>query len=183
MRWNEIDQEVCSVARTLAVIGDRWSLLVLRDLFLGTRRFGDCCQRLDISRPALSARLRKLEEQGVLTKRLYQERPRRFEYHLTEKGLDLYPIMMTMARWGDRWQNDGNGPPLEYLHNSCGHKTQPVLHCSECEEPLLPFDVTPLVGPGLQAAINAARDKEVKLPPFLRASTNAPPNSPRTADR
>lgn len=172
MRWNEIDQQVCSIARTLAVIGDRWTLLVLRDLFLGTRRFEDFCRQLGISRPALTSRLRKLEELEVLEKRPYQQRPQRFEYHLTEKGLDLYPIIMTMARWGDRWQDDGNGAPLEYRHKRCGKITQPVMCCSECNEPMHPQDVTPLVGPGLRAAIEAAGDEaaETKLPHFLQAT-------------
>jgi DNA-binding HxlR family transcriptional regulator len=168
MRWSEIDQQTCSVARTLAVIGDRWSLLVLRDLFLGTRRFEDFCRQLGISRPALTKCLRKLEEHGVLEKRQYQSRPPRSEYHLTAKGLDLYPVMMTMASWGDRWQDDGNGAPIEYLHSSCGHKTRPTMHCSECHEPLHPHEVRPLLGPGLRAATAGQPIPISELQPFLR---------------
>lgn len=169
MKWSEIDQETCSVARTLAVIGDRWSMLIIRDTFLGTRRFEDFCRQLGISRPALTDRLRKLQQQGVLEKQPYQNRPPRFEYRLTEKGLDLYPIIMTMARWGDKWQDDGNGPPLEYKHLSCGHKTQPVMCCSECEQPLQAKEVLPQVGPGLRAALKNVSPETANntLPPFL----------------
>jgi DNA-binding HxlR family transcriptional regulator len=171
MKWNEIDQQTCSIARTLAVIGDRWSLLVLRDVFLGTRRFEDFCRQLGISRPSLTKCLRKLEEHGVLTKRQYQDRPPRSEYHLTEKGMDLYPVMMTMAGWGDRWQDAGEGAPIEYVHRSCGHKTQPIMVCTECHEPLRPGDVTPVIGPGLIAAAGGEKIPREKLPPFLRRTS------------
>ena len=173
MKWSEIDQQTCSVARTLAVIGDRWSMLIIRDTFLGTRRFEDFCRQLGISRPALTDRLRKLEQQGVMEKQPYQDRPPRFEYRLTEKGLDLYPIIMTMARWGDRWRDDGNGPPLEYKHLSCGHKTQAVMCCSECEKPLKAREVLPMVGPGLAAALKNVSPETAndQLPPFLQSPT------------
>ncbi|MFT4824301.1 MAG: DNA-binding HxlR family transcriptional regulator [Halioglobus sp.] len=173
MKWSEIDSQTCSVARTLSVIGDRWSLLILRDIFLGTRRFEDLCKQLGVSRPALTQRLRKLEQQDVLHKRAYQDKPTRFEYHLTEKGVDLYPIIMTMAQWGDKWQGDGNGPPIEYQHKTCGHKTQAVMCCSECDEPLNAWEVSPQIGPGLKAAMAKATNKTIEenLPRSLRPHT------------
>ena len=173
MRWSEIDQQVCSVARALAVIGDRWSLLIIRDIFLGTRRFEDFCQQLGISRPALASRLRKLEDQGVIAKQRYQARPQRFEYHLTEKGIDLYPILMTLANWGNRWQDDGDGAPVEYMHRDCGHKTSPVLCCDECNKPLQPRSVIPILGPGIIKKIDESKESVAlnKLPPFLRGDT------------
>jgi DNA-binding HxlR family transcriptional regulator len=181
MRWNDIDQQVCSVARALAVVGDRWTLLILRDVFLGTRRFADFQRQLGISRHRLSDRLSRLVDDGVLTRRRYQEKPERFEYHLTAKGLNLYPVLMSLSQWGNDWCDDGNGRPVEYLHRSCGHKTEPRLCCSECGEPLEPFDVTPLIGPGLSAALREGggmfteitdkTDLEDKLPPYLRTST------------
>lgn len=175
MKWSELDKETCSMARTLSVVGDRWSLLILRDIFLGRRRFEDLCTQLGISRPALTQRLRKLEQNEVLQKRAYQDNPPRFEYHLTEKGIDLYPIIMTMAQWGDKWKDDGNGPPIEYQHQLCGHKTKPVMCCSECNEPLNAWEVSPKIGPGLRAAMNKSSEPfaEEKLPPFLRPLTNA----------
>lgn len=101
MKWSELEQERCSVARAVSVIGDRWTLLVLRDCFLGLRRFEDFQQRLGIARPVLADRLRKLVEAGVLKKVAYQQAPVRHEYRLTPKGLDLHPVMMTLVHWGD----------------------------------------------------------------------------------
>ena len=138
MRWTELNEEPCSVARTLSVIGDRWTLLVLRNAFLGTRRFEDFRSGLRISRPRLSDRLQKLVAAGVLDRVAYQAQPPRHEYRLTEKGRDLYPVLMTMLRWGDRWMDDGGGPPLRHRHTDCGRHFHAALHCSECGEPLDP---------------------------------------------
>src|SRR5580700_3153935 len=101
MKWNSLEEEQCSVARTVSVIGDRWTLLVLRDCFLGVRRFDLFEARLGVTRHVLADRLKKLVEAGVLRKKLYQVRPDRFEYRLTKKGLDLHPIMMALVQWGD----------------------------------------------------------------------------------
>jgi DNA-binding HxlR family transcriptional regulator len=180
MRWKDIDRQVCSVARSLSVVGDRWTLLVLRDVFLGTRRFEDLHRQLGISRHRLSDRLKKLVDSGVLTRVRYQQKPERFEYRLTSKGLGLYPVLITLAQWGTDWCDDGNGAPVEYLHKNCGHKTQAQLCCSECRENLEPQDVTPLIGPGLAAALaqgdgmftdlpDSAEIKD-KLPPYLQTA-------------
>lgn len=136
MRWDEVGGVRCSVARTLSVIGDRWTLLVLRDGFLGVRRFDDFQSHLGVSPHLLSTRLAKLVEHGILERRAYQQRPRRDEYRLTEKGLDLYPVIAALLRWGDRWMDDGQGPPVELFHRACGHRTTPTLACSECGEPI-----------------------------------------------
>src|SRR6202045_679814 len=101
MKWNSLEEEQCSVARTVAVIGDRWSLLILRDCFLRVRRFEDFQERLGITRPILASRLKKLVDEFVLVKVPYQQRPVRYEYRLTQKGLDLYPIVMAIVHWGD----------------------------------------------------------------------------------
>ncbi|MEP0201800.1 MAG: helix-turn-helix domain-containing protein [Halioglobus sp.] len=150
MRWNDIDKQVCSVARSLSIVGERWTLLILRDAFFGTRRFDQFQSNLGITRHRLSERLGKLVEQGVLRKVQYHDRPIRHEYRLTRKGLALYPILMSLARFGDDWMSGEEGVPLEYVHRSCGHKTRPVLACSECGEALRPEEVTPQVGPALQ---------------------------------
>lgn len=150
MRWEDIDKQLCSVARTLSVVGERWTMLIIRDAFLGTRRFDQFQANLDITRHRLSERLGKLVEAGVLVKVPYNDRPVRYEYRLTRKGLGLYPVLLAMGRWGDEWMDEGEGPPLEYQHQQCGKKMQPVLSCSECHAPLRPEEVTPRMGAPLQ---------------------------------
>ena len=150
MKWDEIDQQVCSVARALSVVGERWTLLILRDAFMGTRRFDKFQHNLGITRHRLSERLAKLVEQGVLTKVPYHDRPLRYEYRLTRKGLALYPVLMTLARWGDEWMDAGEGAPVEYVHQKCGEQTHAVLTCSACGDPLRPEEVLPRMGPVLR---------------------------------
>ncbi len=157
MRWTDIDKQVCSVARALSVVGERWTLLILRDAFLGTRRFDQFQHNLGITRHRLSERLSKLVEQGVLVKVPYQERPVRHEYRLTRKGLALYPVLMSLARWGDDWMVDESGVPLEYEHNACGHRTMPTIACSECGEALRPESVKTHFGPALAPVVQEIR--------------------------
>ena len=142
MRWDEIRGMPCSVARTLSVIGDRWTLLVLRDAFLRTRRFEDFQRQLGVTRHLLADRLRKLVAAGILEKVRYQEKPARYEYRLTEKGLELHPVIVSLLRWGDRWMADESGPPLTLRHKGCGHIMHPTLVCPECKEPVGPRDLT-----------------------------------------
>jgi len=149
MRWDDIDKQVCSVARALSVVGERWTMLILRDAFLGTRRFDQFQSNLGITRHRLSERLGKLVKQGVLVKVPYHDRPLRYEYRLTRKGLGLYSVLMSLSRWGDEWMDRGEGAPLEYVHQNCGHKTSPTLTCSECGDPLRPEEVSPQLGPAL----------------------------------
>ncbi len=142
MQWNELDQEPCSVARTLSVIGDRWTILILRDCFLRVRRFEDFQKSLGIARPVLADRLQKLLDSFVLTKVAYQEKPTRHEYRLTPKGLELYPVIMSIVHWGDSHMTDKKGPPLYHRHNVCGHAFHVVQTCSECSGEVLPREVT-----------------------------------------
>ena len=148
MRWEDLDREACSVARTLSVVGDRWTLLILRECFLGTRRFDGFEERLGIARHVLADRLKKLHEAGVLDKVAYQDRPRREEYRLTERGRDLYPVMVTLAQWGDKHMAGPEGVPLLRVHDTCGHVTTGILTCSDCGEPLLAREVSVKAGPG-----------------------------------
>src|SRR5438270_159073 len=134
MRWSEIDRQDCSIAHALSVVGDRWTLMVLREAFLRVRRFEDLQARTGAPRPILAERLKVLVDNGVLERRQYSERPDRFEYRLTEKGLDLYPVMVSLLRWGDRWLTDRKGPPVELRHKGCGHAMHPELACPECGE-------------------------------------------------
>ena len=149
MQWSELDREPCSIARTLAVIGDRWTLLILRDSFLKVRRFDDFQARLGIGRPILADRLAKLVDAGVLTKVAYHQNPVRHEYRLTQRGLDLHPVIMAIVHWGDVHTSGDAGRPLLHRHTPCGHVFDPVQVCSECGEALDPREVT--VEPGLGA--------------------------------
>jgi DNA-binding HxlR family transcriptional regulator len=148
VRWDELGRLRCSVARTLSAIGDRWTLLILRDCFLGLRRFDDFQRDLELSSHLLSTRLAKLVAHGILERRTYQERPRRAEYRLTEKGRDLYPVMISLLRWGDRWMwREEETPSVALVHRACGRQTRPTLCCSECGEPLDVRSVQPRVDP------------------------------------
>ena len=116
MKWDALEEEPCSLARTIGVIGDRWTLLILRECFLRTRRFEGFQSALGITRHLLAERLKKLVRQGVLRRIPYQESPKRHEYILTQKGLDLYPIMMALVHWGDTHMVDERGRPLLHEH-------------------------------------------------------------------
>jgi len=148
MRWTDLDRENCSLARTLAVIGDRWTLLVLREAFLRVRRFDDFQARLGIARRVLAARLKLLVEEGVLKKAAYETRPLRYEYRLTEKGLGLYPALIALVHWGDAHCAGKKGPPLLHRHMTCGHDFRAVTICSECGDVVDPREVAPHPGPG-----------------------------------
>ena len=148
MRWDSLEEEQCSLARTVAVIGDRWSLLVLRECFLRTRRFEEFQSRLSITRHLLADRLKKFVKFGVLRRVKYQERPARYEYILTQRGLDLYPIVMAIVHWGDVHMAGERGRPLLHRHAPCGHPFDPVSICSHCREPLRAKDVVVERGPG-----------------------------------
>jgi DNA-binding HxlR family transcriptional regulator len=160
MRWSEIGDLTCSVARALSVVGDRWTLLVLRDAFLGIRRFEDFHSDLGTSRHRLADRLRKLVEHGILDRVPYQERPPRFEYRLTEKGRDLYPVVVSLTRWGDRWMADADGPPLELVHRRCGRRIVPALSCPECGETVGARDMQAHPGPALRKRLERIQRKE-----------------------
>ena len=151
MRWNELGEEHCSLARAVSVIGDRWTLLILRDCFLRVRRFEDFRERLGITRPILASRLKKLVDEFVLTKVAYQQRPTRYEYRLTPKGLDLYPVVMALVHWGDVHMSGMKGRPLLHTHELCDKDFDPVMVCSECGEPLNPRQVHVHPGPDASA--------------------------------
>jgi DNA-binding HxlR family transcriptional regulator len=136
MRRSSFAGMECSIARTLEVVGEWWTLLVLREAFRGVRRFDAMQANLGIARNILMARLRTLEAHGILERRRYQERPARFEYRLTQKGRDLYPVLVALMQWGDRYAVGVAGPPVRLVHASCGHDANPVLTCGHCGEPV-----------------------------------------------
>ena len=127
MRWTDLKDETCPVARGLSVIGDRWTMLVLRDCFQGVRRFDDFQKRLGVTRHVLADRLRKLEEDGVLERRPYHDRPPRFEYRLTDKGRALFPVLVSLIKWSDDWvpSTTGDGPVL--VSCETGEPVEPEL--------------------------------------------------------
>jgi DNA-binding HxlR family transcriptional regulator len=137
----------CSVAQCLEVIGEWWTMLIVRDAFLGVRRFDDFKERLGISRNVLTQRLGRLVAEGVLEKVPYSDHPPRHEYHLTERGLDLWPVLTTMRQWGDRWAAP-EGPPVVVEHRTCGAVVGSVMTCAHCGEHLGPRDVRVRSGPG-----------------------------------
>jgi DNA-binding HxlR family transcriptional regulator len=142
------DNQVCSVARTLEAIGDRWTMLVVRDAFLGVRRFEDFQRDLGIARNVLTDRLARLVEEGILEKRRYQERPERFEYRLTEKGVDLWPVLVSLMKWGDRHAPEGTGPPTLIVHRGCGGEVDERFICRACGAAVDARDSEARPGPG-----------------------------------
>lgn len=141
MKWSEVGRRRCSVARALSIVGDRWTMLVVREAFLGTRRFDQFLNHVGASRNIVADRLRKLVGAGVLDKRPYEERPRRFEYRLTDKGRDLYPVLVSLLAWGDRWMAEPEEPRLELVHARCGQRVTPGLSCPCCGEPIDPKEM------------------------------------------
>jgi DNA-binding HxlR family transcriptional regulator len=137
----------CSVAQCLEVVGERWTLLIVRDLLLGVSRFDAFEARLGIARNVLAQRLTYLQEHGIVERELYQPHPARYDYRLTAKGLDLGKVVTAMREWGDRWAAP-DGPPVELIHDSCGHATTMVPHCSHCGEQLRRREIHHVPGPG-----------------------------------
>ncbi|OAN39828.1 winged helix-turn-helix transcriptional regulator [Mycolicibacterium iranicum] len=149
MRHDDLAEEPCSILRPLALLGDRWTLVVLRQLFAGVRRFDDLQSSLGLSRPVLSDRLRRLVDEGVLQRSAYRdERRTRHEYRLTPKGLDLYPVLMALRAWGDQYLAP-DGPFIEYRHRHCGGRTHTRLLCDDCGADVAATDIEIQAGPGL----------------------------------
>jgi DNA-binding HxlR family transcriptional regulator len=151
VRRTSFEDMSCSVAQCLEVVGEWWSLLIVRDAFLGVRRFDDFQARLGISRNILNDRLKKLVDDGVLDRVPYQDNPPRAEYRLTEKGRDLWSVLTAMRQWGDRWAAP-IGPPLHMRHRACGHVVDAVMVCSHCGAPLTAQSVAVEAGPGATGA-------------------------------
>ncbi len=148
MRFTSLAEMNCSIARTLDVVGEWWTLLILRDAFRGTRRFDEFQASLGMARSVLTARLRRLTENGILERRPYSDRPVRFEYHLTEKGRALFPVVTALLQWGDTWAPGPGGPPVVLIHRPCGKVTQPMLTCPHCGEEVSGANTYAQPGPG-----------------------------------
>ncbi|MFC4948765.1 winged helix-turn-helix transcriptional regulator [Pseudonocardia sp. GCM10023141] len=143
----------CSVARVTDLIGDPWTPLILRDAVLGVRRYDEFHHLKGIGRNTLSQRLRKLVEAGILATRLYQDNPPRNEYLLTDKGRDLFGVLAAMLAWGDRWLDEGAGPPIAMEHTRCGHEVHAEMVCSDCGEHLSTDHVQFRLGAGFPAEL------------------------------
>ena len=146
----------CSVAQCLEVVGEWWTMLIVRDAFLGVSRFEDFQQRLGISRNILQQRLTKLVDTGVLQRVPYSEHPPRDDYRLTAKGRDLWPVLTAMRQWGDEYAAP-DGPPLQVIHDGCGEVSTLELVCATCGEPVGPRDVHAVPGEGRPAGLVAPR--------------------------
>jgi len=156
MRWEEIDTQACSIARALVIFGDRWTLLIIRDAFMRVRRFSEFQKSLGITKHRLSDRLNRLVETGILSKELYDQQRSRYHYRLTAKGLDLYPILMTVVQWGDKWTSDQDGSPVTFTHKSCGHTSSPKFVCDHCQQEIHAKEMLPSPGPGNRGKISRA---------------------------
>jgi DNA-binding HxlR family transcriptional regulator len=138
----------CSIARSLEVMGDWWTPLIVRDLHLGLTRFDELATDLGISRNLLTTRLTALVERGLVERRRYSERPPRDRYHLTTAGRDLVPVLAALTAWGDKWVAPKQGPPLRLQHRTCGEFFTPTVCCSHCGEALAADDLVAHGGPG-----------------------------------
>jgi DNA-binding HxlR family transcriptional regulator len=145
------DEQMCPVARALEVIGDRWTLLILRDAFQGIRRFRDFHESLGLSKHVLAERLQRLVDDGILERRRYQERPERHEYILTAKGLGLWKVLTLLALWGEEHYPMEAGRLREVRHRGCGGLIDDRFHCQRCGKELEVEDLEPALGPGLRA--------------------------------
>ena len=134
MKHDELGDVYCSVARTWSVIGERWTMMILRECFRGERRYDHFRAKLGLGSNVLNDRLRVLVAEGVLERVPYQDLPPRHEYRLTAKGADLYPVLVALMAWGDAHENDV--PPVRLVHRGCGHAAEPRMTCDHCGEPV-----------------------------------------------
>jgi DNA-binding HxlR family transcriptional regulator len=146
----------CSVAKALEVIGERWSLLIVRAVMHGNRRFGEMQESLGIARNVLSARLQRLVDEGILERRAYSENPPRYEYFLTEKGLELWPALIALLHWGERYSPDPDGPRRLIVHKECGGAVSERGICESCGNVLTARDAKQVPGPGAKLPAGAA---------------------------
>lgn len=155
MQRTRFADQPCSLARSLDAVGEPWSFLILRNVFYGIRRFDPLRRSLGISRKVLAERLGTLVERGILERREYQNRPPRSEYRLTPMGVDLFPVLMTLSRWGDRWLAGPAGTPLHFRHRRCGQLSPARVVCA-CGEELGAHNVQPVRGPGAEVEFTQA---------------------------
>jgi len=154
-------QQVCSIARSLEVIGERWTLLILRDALLGIRRFDELVDSLGVTRTVLANRLNKLVAHDVLERNRYQQRPERFEYLPTDKALALYAVLAQLILWGDEYYPNPGGPPRLLQHRDCGGALGVEYRCRRCQSELEVADIEARPGPGASTRASRAADLRV----------------------
>jgi DNA-binding HxlR family transcriptional regulator len=143
------DSQVCSIARALEVIGERWSLLIIRDaVFTGATRYSDFQRSLGVATNILKVRLDGLVESGIMYRHKYSEQPELFEYLLTDKGRALAPALVALTEWGDEWVSEGE-PPILYVHSVCGSGVAPHTVCPDCGPVVDPAEIQATFGPGM----------------------------------
>ena len=165
MRRTSFEGWPCSIARTADLLGDGWTLLVLRDAFYGETRFDGFVQGLGIARNTLTDRLSRLVDTGLLEKRRYQADPVRHDYVLTEKGSDFFGVLAALNAWGDRWLAGGGDAPVLLHHDACGSDTTAEVVCGACRQPLHGGDVTARPGPGYPARLLGTPDVQRRFRP------------------
>ena len=136
MKLSEVAAQECSIARALSVVGDGWMLMILRDAFRGKRRFSEFEAGTQAPPTVVSDRLKRMVDIGLLNRVEYQTHPSRHEYRLTDKGRDLYPVLLMLSRWGDSYVGDGHGAPVRYTHRDCEHDADPKVTCAHCGDVL-----------------------------------------------
>ena len=156
MSRSDLPSQTCTIARAVAQVGDEWTLLIMREMFLGTRRFDDFLHLTGMSSHLLSQRLKKLEAQDVIRRESYLARPPRYEYRLTEKGRDLWPVIVAMKQWGDRWLS-GEDTPVQITHKTCGKVVRPKMTCPDCGEPMKAHEAEAQLSQSFELERQAAR--------------------------
>jgi DNA-binding HxlR family transcriptional regulator len=155
MPYRPFSEQNCSIANALAILGGRWTLLVMREILLGRRRFAEIERNVGVAPNILSDRLRQLIDHELVTRSRYSERPEAYEYLPTQRGIDVAPVLVALLQWGDEHAVPPAGPPRVFVHSSCGHDADPSLHCGHCGEPIAPTDLQVRPGPGADAAQRA----------------------------
>ena len=158
MLGKEYEGQICSIARSLDLVGERWTILVIREVFNGRRKFSEMQRSLGVARNVLTARLQRLVDEGILERRPYSEQPKRYEYFLTEKGLDLWPLMISLMQWGDKHMPLPGGPPMIVVHKGeCGGEIDDRRICTRCGKHLDVREARAVEGPGVAAAVEALK--------------------------
>lgn len=157
MSRSQLAENTCTAARAVELFADAWMMMILREMFLGTRRFDDLQGLTGVSPATLSQRLKKLEHIGVLCREAYQTNPTRYEYRLSAMGRDLWPVIVSMKAWGDKWLGSAEETPVAIIHKQCGAAVTPHMVCPACRAPMAAHDAEPRLSPKFEQERQGAR--------------------------